>query len=229
MATRAEMDLYAPIKQFLQGLGYEVKGEVRGCDVVGVRGEDLVVVELKTAFNLALVLQGIDRQKVTDSVYLAVEAPRSKASGPRWTDLRSLCRRLGLGLITVNFARQDREPLVEVICDPEPYKPRHMKQHRAKLMQEFRRRTGDRNTGGVNKRAIVTAYREEALRVADYLRQNGPSAPRAVKAATGVAKARAILYDDNYGWFESVAKGVYRLTPKGEQALTTYADVVEQA
>ena len=32
-----EQDLYAPVKRFLEDLGYEVKGEVRGCDVVAVR------------------------------------------------------------------------------------------------------------------------------------------------------------------------------------------------
>ena len=33
-----ESDLYAPVKALLEGQGYVVKGEVRGCDVVGVRG-----------------------------------------------------------------------------------------------------------------------------------------------------------------------------------------------
>ncbi len=30
-----ESDLYAPVKALLEGQGYVVKGEVRGCDVVG--------------------------------------------------------------------------------------------------------------------------------------------------------------------------------------------------
>jgi hypothetical protein len=29
-----ESDLYAPVKALLEGQGYVVKGEVRGCDVV---------------------------------------------------------------------------------------------------------------------------------------------------------------------------------------------------
>src|SRR4051794_5426514 len=74
-----EQDLYKPVKRFLEDLGYEVKGEVRGCDVVAVRrGDDQgateppIVVELKLAFTLGFVLQGIDRAAVTDLVYLAV-------------------------------------------------------------------------------------------------------------------------------------------------------------
>src|SRR3954451_2163728 len=72
-----EQDLYEPVKRFLEDLGYEVKGEVRGCDVVAVRpggggpADAPVVVELKLAFTLGFVLQGVDRLAVTDLVYLA--------------------------------------------------------------------------------------------------------------------------------------------------------------
>ena len=55
----SEATLYAPVKLFLERLGYEVKGEVRGCDLVARRGDEPpVIVELKLRFNLALVLQG---------------------------------------------------------------------------------------------------------------------------------------------------------------------------
>ena len=59
---RLEAALYGPVKRFLEGQGYVVKGEVRGCDLVARRGDEPpVIVELKLRFNLALVLQGIDR------------------------------------------------------------------------------------------------------------------------------------------------------------------------
>jgi hypothetical protein len=57
----AETSLYLSIKIFPESLGYAVKGEVGGCDVLAVReGEPpvLVVRELKLRFNLELVLQG---------------------------------------------------------------------------------------------------------------------------------------------------------------------------
>lgn len=225
MATRKESDLYAPVKAFLEGQGYVVRGEVHDCDLVAVRGEQVLVVELKAAFNLALVLQGVARQRLTDNVYVAVEAPRSQRSEPRWTEVRELCRRLGLGLLAVLFFERKR-PLVEVVCDPEAYTPRKSPKKRGLLLKEFHRRSGDHNTGGVTRRPIVTAYREEALRVAAYLREQGPAAPRSIAQATGLAQAGAILRKDYYGWFERVAKGIYQLTPKGDQALTLYADVV---
>ena len=72
----SEASLYGPVKQFLEGLGFEVKGEVRGCDLVGRRGDEPpVIVELKLRFNLALVLQGVDRLALSERVYLAVPRP----------------------------------------------------------------------------------------------------------------------------------------------------------
>ena len=64
-AARArETSLYAAVKEHLERLGYQAKGEVCGCDIVAVRpGEPpfLVVTELKLGFTLDLVLQGVDR------------------------------------------------------------------------------------------------------------------------------------------------------------------------
>ncbi len=227
MGARSEADLYGPIKAYLQERGFEVKGEVSGCDLVAVRGADLVVVELKAAFNLALLLQGVERQKVADEVYLAVEAPRSRRSGPRWSQIRHLCRRLGLGLITVLFT--PGRPVVEVVCHPEEYIPRRSRKKRAALLREFERRSGDYNTGGVTRRPVVTAYREEALRLAACLHRTGPARVKALREATGVQGAGRVLQRNVYGWFERVSTGVYRLTPAGEEALRVYADVVAAA
>jgi hypothetical protein len=89
----AETELYAPVKALLERQGYVVKGEVNGCDLVAVRGtEPPVIVELRRAFGLGLVLQGIDRLALTDAAYLAVGAwPR------RLREVKKLCRRLADG------------------------------------------------------------------------------------------------------------------------------------
>lgn len=221
---RRETDLYEPVKAFLEAQGFAVKAEVNQCDVVAVRGENVVVVELKASFNLALVLQAIDRQKIADAVYVAVEAPRS-ARG-RWKELLYLCRRLGLGMLTVSFMR--KVPGVEVVCDPEPLVPRRNVKRQGLLLKEFRARTTDVNLGGSTKRPLVTSYREEALKVAAYLHEQGPSTPKMVKAGTGITRAAAICQGNVYGWFERVSKGIYSVTPKGAEALTIYADVVAQ-
>ena len=64
-----ETELYLPVKRFLEAQGYAVKAEIGDCDVLAVRGnEPPLIVELKTSFNLQLLLQGIDRQTMTDTV-----------------------------------------------------------------------------------------------------------------------------------------------------------------
>lgn len=223
MARVRESDLYGPVKAYLESQGYTVRGEVMDCDLVAVRGDDLVIVELKAAFNLELLLQGIRRQSVTDAVYLTVPAPRRGAGSRRWAGIRGLCRRLGLGLILVHLTAS---PAVQVLCDPESFRPRPSPRMRGRLLGEFGQRSGDHNTGGTSRRPIVTAYREEALRIAAFLAAHGTERPAAIRSATGVDRAGDILRRNYYGWFERVGRGLYRLSPAGKEALAAYADVV---
>ena len=207
-AVPPEAALYGPVKALLEAQGFVVKGEVLGCDVVGVRGEEPpVVVELKRAFGLALVLQGIDRLALTDAVYLAVGAwPRRPAA------VRRLLRRLGLGLIVVAGERAD------VVLDPLPYRPRQNRRRTGRLLDEHRRRVGDPTVGGSVRRPIMTAYRQEALRCAARL-EDGPATVRAIRATDDVPHAARILQMNVYGWFERVERGVYVLSPRGRRAL----------
>lgn len=223
--AQKETELYLPVKQFLEKQGFLVKGEVRGCDLTAVRGDELVVVELKRKFNLTLVLQGVERQKVTDGVYLAVEAPKKRQSGGHeWNEVQGLCRRLGLGLLTVNFARQN--PRVEVVVEPGPYLPRKSARKRTLLLREFDRRSGDYNVGGSTRSPIVTGYREEALRIARHLKVHGTASPKQIRDALGSPGVSGILQKNFYGWYERVQRGIYRLTAKGETALQQYAAVL---
>ena len=97
-----EQDLYPPIKALLERQGYTVKGEVGAADIVAVReGEEPVIVELKLRFSLALFHQAITRLKVTDQVYIGVSKPKGRSARRALKDNLALCRRLGLGLITV--------------------------------------------------------------------------------------------------------------------------------
>ena len=148
VATRPQLRetaLYAPVKAFLERRGYEVKGEVRGCDLVARRGDEpLVVIELKLRLSLALVLQGVDRLALTERVYLAVPRPssqrrRSRGLPPDSPDVRKLCRRLGLGLVLVGTRS------VEIVEEPVPYRPRPAKLRALRLKDEFDRRFGDAN------------------------------------------------------------------------------------
>lgn len=214
--TPRETDLYKPVKTFLEAQGYAVKGEIGAVDVVALRGqEEPVLVELKLGFSLALVFQGIARQSVSDLVYLAIPKPKKFRAQK---DTVTLCRRLGLGLLTVRL----RDGFVEPLLDPAPYSPRKSKPRKARLLREFARRVGDPNAGGATRVGIVTSYRQDALKCAVYLQQNGPSKGSEVAKATGVPTATRIMAADHYGWFEKVARGVYGLAPKGAEGLDAY-------
>ena len=203
-----EMDLYPPVKALLESQGYVVKGEVQACDVVGVRGEEPpVVVELKRTFNLALVLQGVDRLAMTDHVYLAVGRQPDRLS-----DVLQLCRRLGLGLMVVS------PPRARVLVDPLPYRPRHARVRASRLLREHQLRVGDPSMGGSVRRPIMTAYRQEALRCAAAL-EAGPRSLRSLLAVADGPRAGRILRDDVFGWFERVERGVYQLSPRGRRIL----------
>ncbi len=206
-----EADLYAPVKAFLEAQGYTVKSEIGPADVMAMRGDEPpVIVELKTALNLTLILQGVARLAMFDHVYLPC---RSRRNGhTRYRDLIALLRRLGLGLLTVTQGR------VEAHLDPGPCQPRRNLARAGRLLREFQRRQGDPNTGGTTGVKRMTAYRQDALRIAALLAE-GPSRPAALARASGIARAGAILSDDHYGWFERVARGVYALSPAGRQAI----------
>jgi len=218
MTNPRETDLYPPIKAFLEDQGYIVKAEVGAADVVAVRGaEPPVVVELKLGFSLALFHQCLARLKVADDVYLAVARQPGKRFAKAVKDNVTLARRLGLGLITVRLS----DGLVEVHCDPGPYAPRKNAKRAALLLREFARRQGDPNDGGQTRAGLVTAYRQDALKLAVYLFEAGASKGADVARATGVSAATRMMRDDHYGWFEKVDKGIYGLTPKGAEAVAT--------
>jgi hypothetical protein len=224
-----EADLYLPVKAFLEAQGYDVKAEVRGCDVVGTRGDEPpVIVELKTAFTLALLLQGVDRLAMTDRVYLAVARPRGRRAVVDRRDVRALCRRLGLGLMTVacdGARRANGRPAarVEVLLDPVPYRPRVRRKRLALLLGEHARRVGDPNRGGVTRTPLVTAYRQEALRCAALIAQSGQATIQTLRETGRVPNAARILQSDVYGWFERRARATYAITTRAREDLARYA------
>ena len=226
-----ETDLYPFVKQFFEDDGYEVKAEVNGCDVVACKeNAPTVIIELKTTFSLDLVLQGIDRQKLSDDVYLAVPKPDTPMKRKNWRkrqrSLINLCRRLGVGFLLVDIAAEARRG-VDVLLDPAPYQPRKNAQKQTRLRTEFLMRSGDPNTGGTTKTKIMTAYRQDAIRCAQVLADGKALKISEIKGTTSVSRAAAILQKNHYGWFERASRGVYQLTEHGAAALQDYADILD--
>ncbi|MCY6382947.1 DUF2161 domain-containing phosphodiesterase [Hoeflea prorocentri] len=215
-----ETDLYAPVKSMLEAQGYEVKGEIGAADVVAVRGdEEPVIVEMKAGFSLALFHQAVERLSVSDAVYVAVPRLTGRSFLAALRRNRKLCRRLGLGLITVRL----RDGHTEIHIDPGPYQPRKVPRRTARLLREFARLEGDPNTGGSTRNGLITAYRQDALRCLILLDENGPTKAAKVAEGSGVSGARRLMADNHYGWFERVATGIYTMSPNGIRALDEYA------
>ena len=173
-----ETALYLPVKRFLEGLGFTVKGEVGGCDVVALKGDDppiVVICELKQAFNLELLLQAVDRAAASDETWIAAKLSvrgKGRESDARF---RNLCRRLGFGMLAVT----DRGK-VEVLVAPPTAAPRRNSKKRSRLVSEHQRRKGDPVLGGSTRAPIMTAYRQQALACAGALAQ-GPKRVRELR------------------------------------------------
>ncbi|QXT40707.1 DUF2161 domain-containing phosphodiesterase [Gymnodinialimonas ceratoperidinii] len=210
-----ETDLYPPVKAHLEAHGFTVKGEIGPADVVGMRGEDMVVVELKRGFSLTLFHQGIARLAVCDCVYLAVAKGRGRPWLKALRENVRMARRLGLGVMGVDV----EAGTVKVYAEPGPYTPRKVARKRRMIVSEFERREGDPNLGGLQG-ARVTAYRQEATLCAEFLALAGAAKGAEVAKSTGVARATLIMRSNHYGWFEKVSTGVYRLNEAGRAALS---------
>lgn len=218
-----ETSLYLPVKRFLEGMGFEVKGEILGCDVVALdQGTPAAVVicELKLAFTLELLLQAADRLAVCDEVWIAVRASRrgrGREADPR---VRKLCRLLSFGLLVVSASGK-----TDVLVEPVPWKPRRDGKRRSRIVDEHRRRQGDPAAGGSTRKPIMTAYRQQALACASAL-ATAPARPRDLKA--DIPDAPKILLGNVYGWFVRVERGVYALTPVGRDALVRWKDYLPE-
>lgn len=231
MEPLRESDLYGPVRDYLENLGYQVKGEVKDCDIAALRDGELIVVELKRGFTLELIYQALDRQRVADGVYVAVPLPRRGYMAPHIRDMERLCRRLELGLIFVGFTSKGL-PQVDVAVHPGKAAPlRRDSRRRQAVIREHQGRTGSANTGGVTRKKILTAYKEQALWVARLLRERGPMRAEDVKKAGGPPNTGVILGRNALGWFDREPdqggrRYLYRPNQKALDALAEYGELL---
>ncbi|MDX0558788.1 hypothetical protein GOC96_12535 [Sinorhizobium medicae] len=219
-----ETSLYLPVKGFLEKAGYLVKGEVGGCDLVGLSDEDppvVVICELKLSFNLELILQAIDRATISDEVWIAARMSvkgKGRESDKRYRDL---CRRLGIGMLGIS----DTDEVSVIVGSVSPM-PRNNPKRRSRLMREHQKRRGDPALGGSTRAPVMTAYRQQALACAAAL-EAGPLRVRDLRM--GMPEAGKILLSNVYGWFERLDRGVYGLTDAGREALRRWPQEHMQA
>lgn len=224
----SETDLFYPVRDFLIKRGYTVNGEVKNCDITAVKEQELLVVELKSSFNATLLIQATKRQRVADTVYIAIPMPKTGIFSRKWKDLCYLVRRLELGLLVVSFLKSGSK--VQVVLNPEPFnreQSRRLSQKkRDGIILEINGRHGDFNTGGSCRQKLMTAYKENAIQILCYLEKFGPLSTRQLKELGTGAKTSSILQKNFYGWFDKVTKGLYQITPEGNRSLADHPELV---
>ncbi|MEH7098039.1 DUF2161 domain-containing phosphodiesterase [Neobacillus vireti] len=223
-----EMDLYKPIQTLFVKEGYEVYGEVKDCDIVAVKGEELVVIELKLTLSVDLLIQAAKRQRITDQVYIAIPKPKHRLNSRKWADKCHLIRRLELGLILVSSP--SKRGKAEVVFHPSIFDRRKSmgksKLKKAAVLKEINGRSADFNVGGSNRTKIMTAYKENCIQIACYLMDLGPLSPKAlIQLGTG-DKTSSILVKNYYRWFERIKRGTYVLSEKGREEIKEYPDLL---
>jgi hypothetical protein len=213
-----ETDLYPPLKKYLERLGYDVKAEIKDCDVVAMRDGQTIIIEMKQGLTLQLLYQAVDRLSVSELVYIAIAKPKRAVP----SEAVKLCRRLGLGLIIIA-----KSGSVDVLAEPVPYHPKPAAKRQMALLKEFKTRRGDPNLGGSTQTKLMTAYKQDALRCLHFIEVSGPSKVSDIRKATRVDRASSIFQSNYYGWFERASRGVYGLTEAGRAATQQFQDAIK--
>lgn len=220
-----EKDMYLPIKTFLLSDHWEVKAEVNHIDIVAVKEEKILAVEMKLTLNLDVILQAASRQKQADIVYIAVPKKSKAMKTTRWKSICDLLKRLEIGLLLVTTKGYG---YVEEAIEPKAFAVKHNARKRKSMIKEFEQRHGDNNIGGINKTKIITAYTELNIHIATLLKIYGELSPKELRSlGTDSKKTLSILRNNFYGWYENVSRGVYRLTDKGHMELDKYNDIAQ--
>ena len=216
MTDFKETDLYEPIRAFLEEEGYQVQAEVKDCDIAAMKDGQLVIVELKKAFNLKLVYQGLERQSLTEQVFVAIPRPKKGQREKAWKDMLKLLKRLELGLLTV--ALDSPLHTVDVVLEPSDSIAWKNRKKREKVQAELEQRQVDGNVGGMTRRKIMTAFREKSIRLACMLEREGQISTASLRER-GLEDYIGIFVKNYDKWFKRVEKGVYALSEKGREAL----------
>ena len=223
-----EEELYEPVKKYFEKRGFKIKGEVVNCDVAGVKDDILLVVELKKNFNLKLVYQAMERQKLTDYIYVAIPRPKNfKKKEVKY--MIELLKKLKIGLLVVSFG--EKRKMVQTVLEPiiNETSKKSSSYKKNKVLYELNERTNDFNIGGKNKTKIITAYREKSIEIACFLEIFEKAKGLELKKLGCDKNATSIMRNNYYGWFLKIDKGIYSLSEDGKNYLNSneFSEIIE--
>ena len=207
-----ETDLYQPVKSFFESQGYTVKAEINDIDILAIKEDITIAIELKVKISLKLIYQVIERQKLVDNVFLAIPKDSYKSHQNSIKHFQLLLKRLNLGLILIDKKK------VEVVFEPNHYdlnKSKSLnKRRKEKLLNTFNNLFSDPNKGG-SKGKRMTVYKQNAIKIASLLAEKPGLSPKEIINETGVLNTQSILQKNFYGWFQKSSYASYLLTEKG--------------
>jgi len=216
-----EKDLYEPIKIYFENEGYIVNSEVKDCDIVLSKEDDLIIIEMKKAISLQLVYQAIERKKITNHVYVAIlYSEREKKT---FTKFANLMKIIDVGIILVNLDAIVN--YIYIVAYPAKIIQKNNKKT-FELIDEIENRSGNYNVSGVNHIKLFTAYKEEALFIACIL-FNRPLKLKEIKNKISSSKVDTILSKNYYNWFKKIERGVYGITDTGIIDIEKYREITE--
>ena len=211
-----EKDLFLPIKSLLENQGFMIKGEVNDIDILAVKDDFMLAVELKTKISLKLIYQAIERFKICEKVYLGVPIEAIKSHQKNMKSLILLLKRLGIGLIVIKKA-QAEVYLDALEYDVKKSKERN-KQKKIKALNEFKLRENTKVLGGT-KGTRMTYYREQVIQIAKVLKLQQTASPKLIRSETHIEKTSSVLQKNYYGWFKRINRGQYQLSEIGMNEL----------
>lgn len=219
-----ETELFNPIKRYLEIQGFDVQGEVGAIDILAMKGESTVAIELKSKISLKLIYQAIERQKIVDDVYIAIPKIALKSHHSSIKFFYLLLKRLSIGLLIVDSDQ------VNVVIDVNDYdlllsKKRNQKK-RTKILNEFKNRENNINIGG-SKGKKVTVYREKSIKIAAVIQAYGVLSPKMIKEITHIDETSSILQKNYYGWFVRIRRGLYTLSDDASTYIMEYKSLHE--
>lgn len=224
---RYEKDLYEPVKSYLSHHGFEIRAEVKNCDLVAKKGDLVLVVELKRQLSFDLLAQAVERQSFANGVYIAVPKLKSFKDDRKWKSKVKILKKLNLGLLLVSKIGETFT--VEEALSPEPLDTQGKNnKKRSRLEKEFEQRQMDLNIGGSCRIPLVTAYREATLHLVYLINREGPQTAKTLKQlGSHPKKTSAILSSNYYHWFSRLPDKRYTLNDHGITALETYAPLIK--
>ena len=219
-----ESDLFPYLKDYLLSSGYKIRAEVNDCDIVAVLDDELIIIEMKMRLNLELIMQAVDRQNITDSVYVAIPTPGKKTQKSRLRGIIRILKRLEIGLI---FVDEKSSMPIKIIFHPKKWQRRKQLKRKRAVLKEISLRRKNLNIGGTNRKKIVTAYREQAIQIAVYLQILGECSAATLQKYGTSKNTHSILYKNFYKWFTRTGRGKYVLNELGSAEIKQWEDLVE--